>query len=302
MLPEVEQFHKWLRRKQPHTTTALHYTSDLNLFFDWAEKPPDTITMRDIDRYIDDCQQRGHAVNTINRRLAALRTFYWFLAIERDDAPPNPVLPRRHYIRRGRQLPRDVEDAQIAQLFAVVDAPRDRAMFLLMLRCGLRVGEVRALSLSDLYLQPTTPHLPRLWIHGKGGYERVMYLSAQPLVALQQWLAVRPASADPAVFLNRFGRRLTVTGIQLCLAAYCHAAGVWITCHQFRHTFGRHMTEARMPITSLQKLLGHVRLRSTQIYTHVADPQVQADFETAIAQVEARLTLPGLPGQFGGAA
>ncbi len=293
MLPEIELFHKWLRRKSPYTTTAVHYVNDLELFFAWIDKPPTQITLREIDAFIEHCQQLGHRSTTINRRLAALRAFYHFLAVERDDVPPNPVLPKRHFIRQGRRLPRDVQDVEIEKLFAVIISVRDRAMFLLMLRCGLRVGEVRNLSLSDLYLQPKASSLPRLWLHGKGGAQRVVYVAAQPLAALKQWLTFRPTVDDQAVFLNRFGKRLTVTGIQLRLAAYCHQAGVWITCHQFRHTFGRHLTEARVPVTSIQRLLGHVRLGTTEIYLHISDQQIQADYEAALTQISARLTLDG---------
>jgi len=274
MLVEIEQFAKWLRRKSPHTSTAVHYTNDLELFFAWADKPPDQITLRDVDAFIEHSQQQGHSIATVNRRLAALRSFYHFLEIENDEAKPNPVIPKRHFIRQGRRLPRDAQDAEIEKLFAVITGERDRAMFLLMLRCGLRVGEVRTLSLNDLYLQPTPGSLPRLWIQGKGGSQRVAYLSAQPLTALKAWLALRPPVEEQAVFLNRFGTRFTVTGIQLRLAEYCHEADVWITCHQFRHTFGRHLAEAHVPITSIQRLFGHARLRTTQVYLHISDSQV----------------------------
>ncbi len=297
MLPEVQRFGKWLRRKNPQSTTQLHYLSDLKLFFAWAGKPPPAITLRDVDAYIEHAQGQGHAVATVNRRLAALRSFYHFLAIESDDAPANPVLPKRHFIRQGRRLPRDAEDADVEKLFGIISSPRDRAMFLLMVRCGLRVGEVRNLSLGDLYLQPTPgspsaslkPSLPRLWIHGKNGSERVAYLSAQALDALLAWLAVRPTTVAQALFLNRFSHRFTVTGIQDRLAHYCREAGVWITCHQLRHTFGRHMVEARMPVTSLQRLLGHARIRTTQLNMHISDQQVQADYEAAMEQVSQRL-------------
>lgn len=293
MLSEIEQFHKWLRRKSPHASTHIHYVNDLELFFAWADKPPADITLRDIDAYIERCQQLEHATATINRRLAAIRTFYHFLQIEIDDPPPNPVLPKRHYINQGRRLPRDVQDADIEQLFAVIDNLRDRAMFLLMLRCGLRVGEVRGLSMNDLYLDPTPGSLPRLWISGKGGAQRVAYLSHQALAALRAWLDARPTSAEQALFLNRFVGRLTVTGIQLCLAGYCRQAGLWVTCHQLRHTFGRHLVEAGVPVTSIQRLLGHARLRTTQVYLHISDRQVQADYEAAMKQVDQRLSLDG---------
>jgi site-specific recombinase XerD len=293
MLPEIVQFNKWLRRKRPHTSTHLHYTSDLKLFFSWAGVPPDLITLRDIDRYIERCQALGHAVATVNRRLAAISAFYQFLEFERDDAPSNPVLPKRHYIHQGQRLPRDAQDADVERLFAVMHDRRDRAMFLLMLRCGLRVGEVRNLSMDDLYLKPSTASLPRLWLHGKRGTQRVVYLSHQVLDALNAWLDVRPDTESQAVFLNRSKGRFSVTGIQLRIAHYSREAGVWITCHQLRHTFGRHMTEARMPLTSIQRLLGHVRLRTTQLYLHISDPQVQADYEAATEQVMERLALDG---------
>jgi site-specific recombinase XerC len=285
MLPEIESFRRWLRRKAPNASTAIHYGNDLGLFFAWLGKPCQDVKVQDIDAFIEHCHAQGHAITTINRRLAALRSFYHFLAIQSEAAPRNPVIPRRHFIRRGLRLPRDVEDETLSKLFAVMDQPRDRAMFLLMLRCGLRVGEVRNLSLGDLYLEPSFGSLPRLWLNGKGSRQRVAYLSSQPLAALQTWLAVRPNTKDEAVFLNRFGHRLTVTGIQDRLAGYCRKAGLWVTCHQFRHTLGRHLTEARLPVTSIQRLFGHARLRSTEVYLHISDAQVQEDYEAAMREI-----------------
>lgn len=148
---------------------------------------------------------------------------------------------------------------------------------------------MRNLSLNDLYLEPAHGSLPRLWLNGKGGRQRVAYLSAQPLAALQVWLAIRPASPDTAVFLNRFGERFTVTGIQDRLARYCRQTGVWITCHQLRHTFGRHLTESRVPITTIQRLLGHAWLRSTEVHLHISDGQAQADYDAAMREVQRRL-------------
>lgn len=98
-------------------------------------------------------------------------------------------------------------------------------------------------------------------------------------------MAVRPLGSDPAVFLNRSGHRLSVAGIQKCLATYCRQAEIWLTCHQLRHTFGRHLTEAQVPVTTTQQLLGHAQLRTTQIYTHLSNRQAQAEFDAAMAQI-----------------
>jgi site-specific recombinase XerC len=130
MFPEIERFNKWLRCRSPHTTTHVHYTSDVKLFFAWANQSPSAITCHDVDAYIAHCRGLGHAVATINRRLAALRCFYGFLDLESDDAPANPVRPRRHAIRKGSRLPRDAKDADVEKLLAIVTAPRDRAILL----------------------------------------------------------------------------------------------------------------------------------------------------------------------------
>ncbi len=293
MREELARYRQWLRRKSPSSSTLRHYTSDLELFFRFANKPPGEVTLRDVDGFIGHCQRQGHRPSTINRRLAALHSFYRFLAVESDAAPPNPVLPHRHYIRKGRHLPRDVEDHVLQRLFDVISDTRDRAIFLLMLRCGARVGEICALSLGDLYLQATPGGLPRLWLHGKGGYERVAYLSAQVLTALKAWLKVRPKVTDQAVFLNWWGRRLSVSGVQKRMEHYCRQAGLHICCHQLRHTFGRHLAEARVPVTTIQRLLGHHYLRSTEAYLNVSDGQTQDDYNAAMLKVTARLRLPG---------
>jgi site-specific recombinase XerD len=125
-------------------------------------------------------------------------------------------------------------------------------------------------------------------VRGKNGAQRVVYLSSHALAALKAWLEIRPPAADPALFLNRSGRRFSVTGIQNQLAGYCHQAGLWITCHQLRHTFGRHLVEAGVPPTTIQRLLGHVRLRTTQLYLCISDQQVQADYQAAMQQLDRR--------------
>jgi site-specific recombinase XerD len=293
MLPELFRFSKWLRRRSPHSTTYRHYANDVTLFLNWVGKHPREVTVRDIDEYIEHCQRLGRATATVNRRLASIRSFYSFLEFDSTDPPPNPVLPKRHAIRQGRRLPRDVEDTDLARLFSVIQSPRDRAVYLLMLRCGLRVGEVHHLSLDDLYLKPRPGNLPRLWLRGKNGSQRVAYLSPQALRALERWLEVRPAVADRAVFVGRLGRRLSVRTIQHHLSQYCQEAGVRVTCHQLRHTFGHHLVEAGTPVTSIRRLLGHERLRTTQLYIHMSDRQVQADYEAAIAYVDADLSVQG---------
>jgi site-specific recombinase XerD len=288
MFPEIEQFEQWLARRSPNASTYIHYISDLKLFFTWADTKPESITVRKVDAFVEHSQECGFAASTINRRLTALSCFYEFLAMEQDDAPKNPVITRRHRINQDERLPRDASDVDVEKLFAVIHTPRDKAMFQLMVGGGLRVGEVRNLSLGDLTLAPEksdTIQMPRVRVFGKGSSERSVYLSNPTMQSVHDWLAIRPTVPDTAVFLNRFGKRLTVTGIQTCLAGYCEEADIWITCHQLRHTFGRHLVEARVPVTTIQKLMGHAWLQTTQRYMHVSDQQVQDDFRKAIEAI-----------------
>jgi site-specific recombinase XerD len=126
MYPEIKQFNQWLRCQYPQSTTAGHHTSDVRLFFEWASKPPGLITIGDVDAYIAYSRQQGHAITTINRRLAALRTFYRSLNVHAAVPLTNPVIPRRHRLKQGRRLPRDVPDNDLDQLFAVITSPRDQ--------------------------------------------------------------------------------------------------------------------------------------------------------------------------------
>jgi len=218
MLVQIEEFVNWVRRRNPEARTWKDYGYDLRFFVEVVgDRPPEEITFRNVDRFVSAQSQRGFKATTINRRLAAVMALYMFLS-EEDDALVCPVLPRRHHLREPQRLPRPMQEDDLKRFFAVITNIRDRAMFLLMLRCGLRVGEVRNLSMNDLYLYSVSGNLPRLWLHGKGDRERVVYLSSQAMTALEAWLEIRPNGAEQAVFVNRSGKRLTVTGIQLQLA------------------------------------------------------------------------------------
>jgi site-specific recombinase XerD len=278
MVTQLEEFLQSVRRRAPQATTARHYQSDVTIFFTWCAKTPQEVTRTDIDRFIEWQQGLGHAIATINRRLIALRQYYTFLADHGSPAVACPVVPRLHYIRQGRQLPRDAKDETVTQLFAQIREPRDLAMFTLMLRCGLRVSEVTALNLDDVFFRSRADQTSRLRIHGKRQTERVVFLSEQAEQRVRAYLAVRPAAQDRALFLNRYGVHLSVTAVQKRLTHYAEQAGLHLTCHQLRHVFSRQLIEVGMPVTSLQALLGHRSLRTTQVYVHVADPLVRRDY------------------------
>lgn len=99
------------------------------------------------------------------------------------------------------------------------------------------------------------------------------------------YLAKGPIKTDEKVFLNRRGKPITITGIQLQLAKYCRQTDIWVTCHQLRHSFACRMIATGVPVTSVQKMLGHTSIRTTQIYVQVADTRVEQDYHAGIQKV-----------------
>jgi site-specific recombinase XerD len=209
-------------------------------------------------------------------------SLYTFLSDEEPELVC-PVLPHRHTLRERQRLPRPVPQEDIRRFFAVIDDGRDRAMFLLMLRCGLRISEVANLQMTDLYLEEA---YPRLVAYSKNSKERSVYLSPQAERALRAYLAQRQPTASNYVFLSYLGDGLSTTAIHKRLMRYREQADVHFTAHQLRHSFANDLVMADVPVTSIQKLLGHAWLGTTQTYVVANDRQVQADFYAAAAELE----------------
>jgi site-specific recombinase XerD len=289
MLPEHASFSAWLARRFPGSSTAWHYCNDLKHICRWFGSTLILLTVRDVDRYIDHALALGHKPGTVQRRLASLSTYFHFLDLTEDNPLRCPVIPKRHKIKQPARLPRDVDDAIVARLFAVIRRVRDRAMFALMYVCGLRLGEVRNLRLSGLHLDPVHGQLPRVTFVGKGNKERSVPVAGFALAPLRAWLQTRPHNDDDAVFLSRDGRRFSTVSIRRLLDRYCRKAGVRFTCHQLRHAFARLLAERGVPAPTIQQLLGHKYLETTQIYIHVSDPVMMAFYDAAMADVALKL-------------
>jgi site-specific recombinase XerD len=253
------RFREYLNRRHRQSSTPKHYLSDLDIFMRTVvDKAPEDISVRDIDRFIDSQIAAELKPATINRRLASLHTFFEFLASEDLEREwPNPVVNRKHCLKTGQHLPRDVPDAAVARLFSAIIDPRDRAMFGLMIGAGLRVGEVASLRLGGLQTPAEAEQLCSLRIRGKGNSERVVWLTQSLQAVLQAWLTERQAGEHDYVFHNYHGRPISVSGIQYRLKQYCQTTGVVLSCHRLRHTFARRLVERGLPVDSLARLLGH---------------------------------------------
>ncbi len=283
MLVEIEQFVNWVRRRSPEARTWKDYGYDLRFFVQVVgDRPLKEINFRDIDQFIAVQSEKGFKPSTINRRLASVIVLYDFVSAE-DDALICPVIIRRHHLREQQRLPRPVQEQDLKAFFGVIEDKRDRAMFLLMLRCGLRIGEVASLQMNDLFLSEDHP---RIVVHGKGSRERGVYLSKQAERALRDYLAERPSVESEFVFLSYLEDGLSTTAIHKRLMHYRTLAGLHLTAHRLRHSFANDLLNADAPITSIQKLMGHRWIESTQTYVLANDKQVCADYYAASARIE----------------
>lgn len=289
----LSKYEEYLKRRFPDRRTSKDYISDLHQFMISCTKPWREVDMHDIDEFVDKQRQSGLKPATVKRRAAAMKTFFDFLAEESGDLNwLNPVRMKRHGGKQGFRLPRDLSNEAVEQVWGHISNLRDRAWFALMLRAGLRVGEVASLKLEDIIAPSGESQPARVRVCGKGRKERMVLLTEDAYAVLLTWLQVRGVRLHTFVFLNeRDGGPLSSNGIEYCLREYARQAGITVTPHQLRHTYARQLTEAGMPVTSLGKLMGHAQVSTTQIYTAGADPELAQAYQQAMGRL-AHLPLP----------
>jgi len=261
-----------------------NYLNTLKHFVVWVDVPIEEVTYRKVVAYIDYLLAKGLVPKTINCHLISIRGFYVYLQDEEDIALTNPVKGSA-LLRLPRPLPRHLRDHEVRRLFEVIESPRDRAMFSLMLRCGLRVEEMAELSLADIDLRHA-----RISVHnGKGGKGRVVYVSRDAYRALVASLRVRPTSRAKKVFLvekgSYRGKPLSVRGIQKRMEYYARKAGFKVSCHQLRHTMATQLLNADAKLVTIQDLLGHSLITTTQRYCRVSNLKVHRDYFKAMEEV-----------------
>jgi integrase/recombinase XerD len=272
---ELEAFLALLAaRRSPRTVEA--YRRDLARLSEFLGKPIGKATVEELERYTAQLRADGLAATTIARRTAASRTFFRHLQLlgVRDDNPAAELkLPRR-----ARKLPRTLSPGEAERLIAAANgitprALRDRALVELLYGAGLRVSEAVGLEKGGVDLDD---RLVR--VTGKGGKERVVPVGRPAVDALRRYLARGRPYLDrrhrPEHFLNAKGGGLTRTGAFLILRRLAEVAGLEpgrVHPHLLRHSFATHLLEGGADLRTVQELLGHADLATTELYTHVSD-------------------------------
>lgn len=273
----------------------------LSTTYDGRLPPPGDVTVSDLRGYVAALHESGYAKTSIARHLASLRGFFRFGQRE-GWVETNPAKPLRNP-RKGRMLPHFLSADDLGRLFEAppADEPmglRDRAILETMYSAGLRVGEVVGLDDGDLDFDAAI-----LRVRGKGRKERLAPVGTYATRALERWLRARrlhasiEKGAGAPVFVNRFGRRLTTRSVGRMLEKYLKVAGLdsRTTPHSLRHSFATHLLDRGADIRSVQELLGHKSLVTTQIYTHVSTAALREVYERAHPRAKKPQTTESLP-------
>jgi len=292
---DIERFLTYLSVEKGFSDNTLDaYRSDLSQLVSFIEgdaaKRGLTPSWADFNRqgmlsYLLDLKERNYAATTQARKVAAAKSFFNFMVAEgdlKDNPTANVGSPNV-----GRLLPKPISVSQVRQLLeqptklSTPEAKRDTAMLALLYASGMRVSELVSLNLGDV---DTDGDFVRCF--GKGHKERLIPIYRQAVLALEEYLKEgRPHLArnddEKALFLNRRGERLTRQGLWQILKGYAKSAGLdeEITPHTLRHSFATHMLSGGADLRSVQELLGHANISTTQVYTHLTTEHVRRTYE-----------------------
>jgi site-specific recombinase XerD len=286
--PALRAFDDGLRTAGMGEKTRRAYGVDLQQLADWAAPQglgPYDVTHRELRRFAGVLSERGAKKSTVGRKLAAIRTFYRRL-VERGELEANPgdliAAPKR-----DDYLPRVLKPREVEEILERIPAAsplelRDRAMFELAYAAGLRAEE-----LVDLDVASLDADAEEVRVDGKGGRTRVVPAGEHAWHAMERYLArARPTltvDPDPALFLSKSGRRLSTSDVRRRLALQLRRAAVQggVTPHTLRHSFATHLLEGGADLRSIQELLGHASIGTTQTYTRVESSRLKSAYARA---------------------
>ena len=289
-LPAKEHFecymrHKWRLNHKPRTL-ASSFTSVM-LFLDFYGKSGksaiEKIERVDLEAFIEHEQDRGLRISTLRTRLACIIAFLHFLM--EQEVVPGSLLKRGIKLKLPEVLPRAMNPADVRKLLCAIDDIRDRALFLLLLRTGMRIGEALGLGLNDLDIKGRKVHL---YEGEKNSMGRVVYLSDDALFAIKLWLRRRDKDKEFVFYGQSNGHLCYSTGRGLFMK-YLKKAGLdqkGYTVHCLRHTFASELLNAGMRLECLQQLLGHQDIEVTRRYARLTDTTREEEYFRAMAVIE----------------
>jgi tyrosine recombinase XerC len=302
---ELDSYLTYLNAERNASThTLANYGREITQFMAYARQRGVTawrdVTPALLRSWLAHLHARGYAKGSIIRRVSEVRSFYAFL-MRREWVEQNPVMAISAP-KLPQRLPRPLAAVEIAALLAAPDVTtpqgqRDKAMLEVLYAAGVRVSELLALDVGALDLAQAQAR-----VMGKGAKERIVLMGRPAVQALRIYLedgrrkllqgeseteqlrrSAQARPAEKALFLNRFGRRLSISMFTRTLSGYARAAGIQrrVTPHMLRHSFATHLLDGGADLRSVQELLGHENVSTTQIYTQVSQEHLRETLNAA---------------------
>jgi len=281
----IEKFIRYMEIEKNYSRhTVVNYKLDLldfNKFLAGTDlEKVDYLALR---KYLAVLKEKNLGSRTVGRRLSALRSFFRFLSRE-GYIKTNPILMLSSP-KLDKHLPSFMTEEEVYKLIESAFAKnesdllglRDRAILEVFYSSGLRISELVGLNLEDVDFISGI-----LKIRGKGKKERIVPIGGSALCAMRKYLDKRKKETD-AIFLNNNGRRITTRGVWDIVEKYLRVAGIppGVSAHTFRHSFATHLLNRGADLRTVQELLGHVNLSTTQIYTHLTTERLKSVYDKA---------------------
>lgn len=283
----VESFFMELYRHNCRQNTIRGYSSGLYFFIRLLKQRGHshfkTITREDLGAFVEDQQDQGLKPRTVRTRINQVSAFLGFLA--RQSVISADVLKRRMRVKIPESLPRAIDPDDIQKLLPIIKKPRDRAIVLLLLRTGMRIGELLSLKMADINLKDKKIDIIEAQKNRVG---RVVYFSKDAARALNRWLKKRNPDQE-YIFYGQKGRPLSYETARSMFLYYINQAKLsdkGYTLHCLRHTFASELLNAGMRLECLQQLLGHTSIEVTRIYARLTDVRRREEYFAAMSIIE----------------
>jgi integrase/recombinase XerD len=283
----IEQFFMELYHHNCRRNTIRGYSSGLYCFIRFLKQRDHsqlkTVTREDLGAFVENQQDQGLKPRTVRTRVNQVSTFLGFLA--RQSVLSSDVLKRRMRVRIPESLPRAIDPEDIQKLLPVIEKTRDRAIVFLLLRTGMRIGELLSLKMSDINFKDQKIDIVEAQKNRVG---RVVYFNEDALRALNKWLKNRNPDQE-YIFYGQRRNPLSYETVRCMFLHYINQAGLsdkGYTLHCLRHTFASELLNAGMRLECLQQLLGHTSIEVTRIYARLTDVRRKEEYFTAMSIIE----------------
>lgn len=278
----IEEFLKYIREEKNYSDLTIEsYRSDLEEFLICINaKDLSKVTKIDIKSYLKDLFDKGNSSSTVSRKISTLKSFYKYMKLvgNINASPMNTI----KYPKKEKSLPKFIQYNELEEMIEISKqgdlGPRNNLIIELMYSTGVRVSELVNIKLTDIDLDSK-----KIRIFGKGSYERFVFLGEYATYAINNYtndlrLKLLNGKTNEYLLLNKDGNKITTRGVAKIIDKLIEETSVKtkVSPHTLRHTFATHLLDNGCDLRSVQEMLGHKNINSTEVYTHVTSERLKS--------------------------